>query len=603
MKQTPYNGWPYPDSPQDEATIPSHVEGFILPIDAAIAQLHAIAGLPGGEFTSQLDAVKWAASPISSGSLASISKPGSYPVTALAVEDKPVNRLGVVSVQGANNGVQLYLTWENPPRIFIRQKTATGWGAWSSIGWKHPDVASGTNFDDLVSHGVYGVVTSSTTGGPAGAGIGVLEVFTLGHGAIHRYTTWEDKPRTWERRGNLSTKVWSPWNPVVKEAAPVASETPKETASASGTKVVPMAITCPGTPLAMATTAGAVRWARSFAHAPKRVRIHVKNANAGNALSGDALTLDSIRVGGGSQSGDVSASVIAHAGGVQIPGNSGEIVTGWVGVPGIEDGGSLVITVSWRGGDGVTKLQKNQGGGWVTADPALASAASTAGWEYSKETPLHVWVEAEVPACAPVILGHGDSITVGTASSMPVEDSWVAQLARKIGAVPVILAMHGSKMTNWGAGAVRWKLYGDFDLSSVVDVVVTTLGQNDLAEAGMTAGTLKSRHESMMAALRGIFPHQPVFYGAITPSNKPAAVEVVRREFNAYRRGLPLSARGYIDFAIAVGGSADEDLLKEYSADGLHPNTLGQAVMAEVVERVRIAPRCLTYSQMERLMQ
>ncbi len=98
--------------------------------------------------------------------------------------------------------------------------------------------------------------------------------------------------------------------------------------------------------------------------------------------------------------------------------------------------------------------------------------------------------------------------------------------------------------------------------------------------------------------LRGIFPKQPVYLGAITPSNKSATVEQLRRDFNTWRAEPAQRERGVLDFAKAVGGSADEDLLPDHSADGLRPNTSGQAVMAGVVEAVPVTPFTLSPSKL-----
>lgn len=82
-----------------------------------------------------------------------------------------------------------------------------------------------------------------------------------------------------------------------------------------------------------------------------------------------------------------------------------------------------------------------------------------------------------------------------------------------------------------------------------------------------------------------------VFTPAFSFARDTQAVEAVRREFNEYRKTLPLSVRGYLDFATAVGGSADEDLLAGYSADGLHPNAAGQKLMAGMMRAHRVTPK------------
>lgn len=377
---------------------------------------------------------------------------------------------------------------------------------------------------------------------------------------------------------------------------PATPSTPRREVT-PGNKVIPLAITAPGTPLTLAMPDGTARWVRAYAHAPRRVRVHVSNSNAGNSTSGAGATLTGLTVGVGTPDGALFGAVRSSVTG-PIPGFGASLASEWLTIPTLKDGEGLAVTVAWTG---ASTLQGAQGGGWTTtgADPA---APTVAGWTRSQTTPFHVWVEAEVPARAPVVLAHGDSITIGTATADPVGDAWVAQLCRQIGAMPVILAQHGSAMPNWSATSARWGMFGGFNLAAVVDAVVTTLGQNDLAATGMDLATMKSRHETMMGALRQVIPDAPVFLGQITPSNKSAALEALRREFNAYRATMPMGERGVIPWATVVGGGADEDLAPGYSADGLHPNTAGQSAMAQVAGGARVVPVALTDAQLAKLM-
>src|SRR5699024_6507847 len=89
------------------------------------------------------------------------------------------------------------------------------------------------------------------------------------------------------------------------------------------------------------------------------------------------------------------------------------------------------------------------------------------------------WFEAEAPANAPVIMVNGDSISIGTATSNPVQDSWVAIHARERGALPLLMSQHGSGMSWWGANSTRWDdMYPGVDVKP--DAIITALGQNDL---------------------------------------------------------------------------------------------------------------------------
>ena len=422
---------------------------------------------------------------------------------------------------------------------------------------------------------------------PAGQTLGYLETIALTSAIkLQRFMSWQG--RMWSR-AYTNAGVWTAWEErgATQTAAPVAAPRPS-----SGSKVVPLAVTAPGTPLTVALPTGTARWVRSWAHAPRRVRVHVSNSNAGNSTSGAGATLTGLTVAVGQANGSVTGVVASRVTGA-IPGAGQSLASEWLDTSAIPDGGHLAVTVSWSG---ATTLQGAQGGGWTTTgtDPA---APTVAGWTRSQTTPLHVWIEAEVPARAPVILAHGDSITIGTAAADPVGDSWAAQYARQVGALPVILAQHGSTMANWGTGSARWRMFDGMDLASVVDVVVSTLGQNDLGASGMDLPTLQSRHTAMMTALREVVPTAPAFLGEITPSNKSATLEALRRDFNAWRATLPQSERGVVRWASTVGGGTDEDLAAQYSADGLHPNAAGHTVMAGVARTARVVPLTLTDAQ------
>ena len=174
-----------------------------------------------------------------------------------------------------------------------------------------------------------------------------------------------------------------------------------------------------------------------------------------------------------------------------------------------------------------------------------------------------------------------------------------------LGGVGAILGLlnsweNRSSMTNWIPGAIRWAQFGKFDLRSVVDATVTTLGQNDLTVAGMDVETLKVRHATMLEGLRAVVGG-PIYLGSITLSNKAAAVEAVRRDFNTWRSTLPAGERGVFSFAAAVGDTANEDLLPEYSADGLHPNAAGQQKMADEVLKAPVTPYVLPPAKLKSL--
>lgn len=458
--------------------------------------------------------------------------------------------------------------------------------------WDDPANRSGSanDLNLILEPGVYSI-SGTTPNTPVAGHIGALEVWKLSLAACQLFVSWTDG-YVYFRTFNTNGTPKIAWQRLARTAdldAVSARVTALEGANAgrTGTKVVPLTMTAPGTPASITNAdGGAVRWVRRYAVMPKRVRVHVANANTGNSLKGtEDINIAGIRVGVGTDAGGYSQGVVVPLpAGSKLPMSGAELVSPWVTVPALTDGGYINVTVSWWGGGGDATLQLNQGGGWHTTNNALAGAADTSdpGWVRSDTTPLHCWIEAEVPASTPVLCAHGDSITIGTKTTDPIGDSWASVYCYAQGALPVILAMHGSTMTNWTSGAVRWSQYGGFNLKAVVDATVTTLGQNDLAAAGMDLTTLQTRHAAVMTALREKVAG-PIYLGSITPSNKTAAVEQVRRDFNTWRATLPDGVRGVFDFATAVDDGADENLDPALTADSLHPNTAGHALMADVV--------------------
>lgn len=505
------------------------------------------------------------------------------------------------------------LTWLNSTfatKTYADQAEADAKSYADSIRWdRTTNLLSTVNLDTVTTPGAYSVASGSQPGAPVSGVIGTLEVLKVASAVMQRFVTWgSGNQRVFVRAFSTSLVPYA-WvelsgkTAVDSLAGRVATlESSTAQVGRTGMKTVPLTMTCPGTPLSTTTDQGSVRWVRRYAVMPQRVRVHVLNRNTGNALAGGALDLSGVRVGVGDANGGYTNGVLAASGGT-IPGDGTELVTPWVTVPGLMDGGYINVTVSWWGGAGTATLQHNQGGGWTTTDDANAAepdVTTSGAWTRSQTTPLHCWIEAEVPAATPVLCAQGDSITVGTATTDPVGDSWAAVYAYDHGALPVILAMHGSTMTNWTSGAIRWNQYGSFNLKGVVDATVTTLGQNDLAGSGMTLQTLKDRHATFITALREKVAG-PVYLGAITPSNKATDLEQMRRDFNTWRATLPYAERGTLDFAAAVDDGADENLDPALTSDGLHPNTAGQSLMADVVLATPVTPYVAPPSKLKAL--
>lgn len=541
-------------------------------------------------FTFPPGGVAYGRGNVSSGSLNTLTDDGVYRITATAVTDKPANVLGSLEVVGGTYVTQTYTSWEAQPRIWSRRQSGGVWSAWTPVSWLGAEAPTAADLNTYITSGYSGVVTGTAVNRPVPL-VGALEVFAFGSGVLQRYVTWEVEPRVFMRRGAVSGGVatWSAWHeyPTLSDVqALIAPISEAAGASASGSKVIPLAVNAPGTTVAQSQTTGAVRWVRRWAHMPTRIRVHVSNRNPANAVNGGAAQLVGVKVGVGTAAGGMSNPVTA-LGAATIPADGTELVSPWIDCPG-DDGDHLALALAWTGG---TTQQVNQGGGWV-ADATNGWDAATAPGSFAQATPFYVWIEAEVPARVPVLVVNGDSISIGTATAHPVMDAWPAIYALGEGALPVFFSQHGSTMTNWTSSSTRWSsLYPGITVRA--DAVIAALGQNDLT-AGVTLATLQTRFADVAAAIAARFPNAPLYLAALTPSTKTSDVEATRRSFNTWLRGLPNGARGFFDFAAAVGDASDEDLNPTYSADGLHPNTAGQQVLAALVQASPVTPYTLT---------
>lgn len=349
------------------------------------------------------------------------------------------------------------------------------------------------------------------------------------------------------------------------------------TAGGAGTKIVPLALTAPGgSNSALTQDAGAVRIIRSWAHNPYRVRVHISNKNPANRTFRDNIGA-SLQLISAQEDGTIEGTT--SLGYVTIPGE-GEWVSGWVDVPNPESDW-VGINAAWSGQTGKTQ-QLLQGGGWTKTTNDGWTDMQTTGWEWVTQAPFYVWFEAEAPANAPVIMVNGDSISIGTATSNPVQDSWVAIHARERGALPILMSQHGSGMSWWGANSTRWDdMYPGVDVKP--DAIITALGQNDLTTRDL------EWQKTYYAELSGVYgtrwPGIPVYAASITPSNKTPDLEVQRRDFNTWVKAAPHGERGYLDVAAPIATADDEDIKPEYAADHVHPNTAGMQVMATVLNR------------------
>lgn len=417
---------------------------------------------------------------------------------------------------------------------------------------------------------------------------GIITQWHLGTITIQQWMVAEGQRQLW-LRSRRAPRDWSAWELV----APYAGS--GETAASSGMKRVPLAFSLPAAPAENTVDAGSSRWVRSWAHMPSRVRVHVSNRNPGNQVNGGANNLLGVKIGKADAAGAMSdMREVIPAG--ALPTDGTELVSSWVDSP-AGDGDYLGITLGWTGG---VSQQVMDSGGWTQVTDAGWDAPSVDGWMRKDVMPFYVWIEAEVPARAPVVAGLGDSITVGRATTDPVQDSWLAVYCREMGALPLFFAQSGSSMSHWGVTDPRWASYYP-GVDFTPDVLVFALGQNNMLD-GQTLAQQQQRFGNVRAAYSTMWPSVPVFLCGVTPSSsKSEEVAVVRRAFNDWLRTLPNGERGYFDFPAAVGDPTDSFLLPEFQGDTLHPNTAGHAAMAALLVDRPVSPMSLSDARMRAL--
>jgi lysophospholipase L1-like esterase len=357
--------------------------------------------------------------------------------------------------------------------------------------------------------------------------------------------------------------------------------------SGSALKRVPLALTAATASGEDAAGAGAIRFPLHYGATVTRWRLHVRNYNY---ASGTPLTSGGTVTGvwlGKGWAGAFTAAPTKVADGLTIPTDGSEVVTPWISAP-LDAGVQQMLSVGWTASTSSPKV-RTAGGAWVSASSGTASAQSGAGFSVSSWVPFDWWIEAETAPTTPTIAGYGDSITAGTGTSLILNDSWLSQYARSIGALPVHWAYPGSGMVLWTNPAdQKWTRWADFPLA---DAVIHVMGQNDLGTA-TTAAIMRERFETTLPMIRAhISP--VVAVSTVTPhANKTEAQNAVRREHAAWLKTLPHGVIDVFDFAAAV--STDDTVLRpEYrggnGTDELHPNTAGAAALAAAITRPVVA--------------
>jgi lysophospholipase L1-like esterase len=253
--------------------------------------------------------------------------------------------------------------------------------------------------------------------------------------------------------------------------------------------------------------------------------------------------------------------------------------------------GNLAVTVAFgstpsnvTGHPGSRTTSYLQSGSSNVSAPNMSSALTADHW--------YILSGLDTFADAKAIAILGDSITDGRGSTTNGNNRWPDALARRLqqsGNTKVAVlnqGIGGNAVTTGGLGPTGLSRFSrDILGQSGVRWVIIFEGVNDIGASNVSASTLTSAYDTLIAQARG--QGLRVYGATITPfgSNTyySAAHESVRQSVNTYIRSGKFDA--FIDFDAAVRDTSNPPRLQtQYdSGDGLHLNPAGYQKLADTV--------------------
>ncbi len=342
-------------------------------------------------------------------------------------------------------------------------------------------------------------------------------------------------------------------------------------------KSAPLALTCAaGGTVVDTAPARTVRYPFQIPVAAQRFRVHFGNRNDRTgtlypgAVSFTGLWLGEAAYTAGEMNGAMATAPAALEGAFVTPSNGSEWVSPWYDRD-VADGVNYLLSAGYTNAGGQTN-HAGQGGAFVSTNPADASVLAPA-LSRVQQAPFDVWIEFEIPDDVPIIAALGDSLTAGTAATLPVHDSWPMPYAAMHKVWPAHFAHHGSDMAGWTSGDDwRWTKYGDIDY----DAVIWALGGNDIS-GGIDLATAQARFAALHPKVVN-FLSSRIFLATIMPRNNwSPAIEAIRVAYNEWLFQRPLGAEAVVDFAKSVEASVGVLRADYVSGDGVHLKTIGYA--------------------------
>jgi lysophospholipase L1-like esterase len=242
------------------------------------------------------------------------------------------------------------------------------------------------------------------------------------------------------------------------------------------------------------------------------------------------------------------------------------------------------------------------------AEDESAFPFSTASWFFLDA------LDMMAPADTRVIVGFGDSITDGTASTMNGDDRWPNVLSRRL-----LAAGHRAAVLNAGIGgnqiagpaeyspqkpfpggpSAGMRIERDVLSLSGVSAIIWLEGINDFSKNGnASAETVQARMKEIVARVRAKHPAIKIFaatvataLGATNAAHGSPEQDEQRKAFNSFIRTAGIFD-GVVDFDAATLDPATGGLKAEFvpesttggPGDKLHPNRAGYLAMGNSID-------------------
>ena len=383
---------------------------------------------------------------------------------------------------------------------------------------------------------------------------------------------------------------WVPWVEVGATPAGGVAAPPPTSASPSGYKTIPLALTLGNGGASRAAAEGTVRIPLHFAAPITRWRLHISDGNPRFGLTkATQWTLRGMAVGAYDGTMVTGRQDVVDSPITTTPGSS-KIVTPWTTAP--LSGRPSVLQFAYSNAS--ERPIALAGACWTSTVISAWQRLNNDGFTHSTTCPFDIWIEAETPAGTPVVAVVGDSNGAGVGTTMPVHDSWLSQWARAHDALPVHYAHSGDSLANQGdATAAKWTRWSHL---ARPDMAIIATGSNDLAGAPGLA-EMQKRFAEVAAVAAELL--SPIIHAVtIKPRNgEPAGspYDAGRKAYNQWLSTVPDPARAVHDFVTPV--SADDQVMDEgmHATDGTHMTTAGHAALAAALP-ASITPGPLLYA-------